>query len=254
MKKWIVSKGYEGLADRLQSLSYCIDLAIKHNRDLYVDWNDSHWVEGFYKYFKIRGFTQTKPRGSCYPEFWNDALGKPAGNWCYQAKDLIDFNLDNAVGDEQVWVHPSIGFRKWNFNTLADRLEIVADVGNIEKVKKIVHLRGTDRPADMNRLKSLAKEHPDAVVVSDDAKLVFEWMSINPDVRVITQNLFTGTQGGHTLKAKNKHELNLEAIRDFMIIANAQEAYGLNEESLFFKMARVYGACQKSPKDGDCLA
>lgn len=243
--KWMVSKGYEGFADRLQTLSYCIDIAIKHNRNLYVDWNDEFWVEGFYKYFRVRGFTQAKPKGNCYPAFWDGALDKPAGAWCYQARDLVNFNLDDAVGDEQVWVHPCIIYRKWNFVTLASRLELVADI-KVRHVDKIVHLRGTDRPADMDKLKALAHEHPDAFVVSDDAELVFEWMLINPDALILTENLFTGSKGAHMVKVKNKHEINLEVIRDFMTIANAKEAYALNEESLFFKMARIYGGCQKS--------
>ena len=54
----LVLKGWEGLADRLQSLSHCMNYCIKYNAAICVDWRDYMWGQGtrdFSDYFKIVG-------------------------------------------------------------------------------------------------------------------------------------------------------------------------------------------------------
>jgi hypothetical protein len=251
MDKWIIHKGYEGFADRLQSLSYCVDIAVKHNRRLYVDWTDECWVEGFYRYFSIDGFDNRLPEGKCYPEFWNGALAKPMGRWAYRVEDLVEFDLNKADGDVGVWVHPNIGFRAWNFGTLAKRLKINLSL-ELEKMldvtpQKVVHLRGTDKGHDLDRFEMLLREHGDAALVSDDLRLVDRWKERYPNALILTDVLSEDGQPSHFVgvNGKTRHEVNLRVIADFMTLAFAHEAHALIEDSLFFKMARVYGGCYR---------
>ena len=249
MKKWVVAKGWEGFGDRLQCLSYCIDIAIKHNRELSVDWTDSIWKEGFYRYFEIEGLPNSKPKGDCYPEFWDGFLKKAGGEWLYNVKDAINFELKDANGEKAIWVHPCIGGRAWNFYTLAKRLKIVCmpELKHMIKqdCKKVVHLRGTDREPDYDKFKELATAHPDAAVVSDDLMLANLWLAINPAAEILTDTLLDTKLAGHKRTDTDKHQMNLRLIADFITLAFATEAYALNEESEFFKMARLYGSCSK---------
>jgi len=249
--KLIVSKGWEGFADRLQCLSYCIDMAVKYNRGLCVDWSDTLWTEGFYRYFSIAGLEESKPNitHSIYPEFWTNAVNKSNGDWIYRIKDYVGFDIAAADGDTQVWVHAGVGFRAWSMTTLAKRLKIecLAELGEIKVYPSLVHLRGTDRPADLDKLQALAEQHPQAVVVSDDVTCVQKWLEINPQAQVLTETLSTDGRGLHQvgLHGWTRHQLNLRAISDFLTISRAEQAYALNEESLFFTMARIYGSSVK---------
>ena len=249
--KWVVHKGYEGFADRLQSLSYCINLAVKYNRRLYVDWTDECWVKGFYRYFSIDEFDFEIPYGDAYPQFWDQALLKPMGGWAYRIQDLVEFDIKKADGDVPVWVHPNIGYREWDFGLLAKRLKMKRSL-ELEKMlnvrpQKVVHLRGTDKEHDSERFQMLLREHGDAAVLSDDRRLVDRWLERHPDAVVLTDILSEDGQATHFVgvKGKTRHEVNLRVIADFMTLAFAPEAYALVEESLFFKMARVYGGCYK---------
>lgn len=249
MNKVIVSKGWEGFADRLQCLSYCIDLAVKYNRHLYVDWNDAMWQTGFYGYFDILGVKKCEIKGAAYPEFWTQALEKPNDDWIYRIKDYVEFNIEYADGDTPVWVHSGTGTRTWNMATLAKRLQIKCSdqLPEIKIFPRVVHLRGTDRTPDFEKLKQMATQYPDAAVLSDDARCVQEWLEINPKAQVLTDTLSKDGKGMHQtgLDGWTRHELNLRVIADFLTLAFAKEAHALNEESLFFQMARIYGTFVK---------
>ena len=249
MSKVIVSKGWEGFADRLQCLSYCIDVAVKYNRHLYVDWYDTMWQTGFYTYFDVRGVLRGEPEGTAYPEFWNDALEKPNGDWVYRIKDYVEFQIEDADGDTSVWVHSGVGPRTWSMVTLAKRLQIKC-LGDISQIPlpRVVHLRGTDRTPDFKKLRQMAEQYPDAAVLSDDAKCVKEWLTINPEAHVITESLSRNGKAIHQegLEGWTRHQLNLQVISDFVTLALAKEAHALNDESLFFQMARVYGTFLKN--------
>jgi hypothetical protein len=249
--KWIIHKGYEGFADRLTSLSYCLDIAVKYNRRLYVDWADDCWVEGFYRYFSVDGFDDALPEGECYPEFWTGALAKPNGNWAYRVQDLVEFDLKKADGDVAVWVHPNMWYREWNFGSLAKRLKMKRSL-ELEKMlnvkpQKVVHLRGTDKEHEPARFEMLLREHGDAAVLSDDRRLVDRWLERHPEAVVLTDILSDDDRGAHKVgvKGRTRHEVNLRVIADFMTLAFAPEAVALIEDSYFFKYARVYGGCYK---------
>jgi hypothetical protein len=111
--------------------------------------------------------------------------------------------------------------------------------------KKVVHLRGTDREPDYDKFKELATAHPDAAVVSDDLMLVNLWLAINPAAEILTDTLLDTKLAGHKRTDTDKHKMNLRLIADFITLAFAEEAYVLNDQSEFFKMARLYGSCFK---------
>jgi len=56
--KYLIIKGAAGLANRLYTLSYCLEFAKKHNLYLIVDWRDWEWSDnkeiGFDTYFDIK--------------------------------------------------------------------------------------------------------------------------------------------------------------------------------------------------------
>lgn len=249
--KWVVHKGYEGFGDRLQSLSYCVNMAVKYNRRLYVDWTDDCWEEGFYRYFSIDGFDEELPQGKAYPEFWTGALAKPIGRWAYRVQDLLEFDIKKADGDVPVWVHPNMWYREWDFCTLAKRLKMkcLSQLEGMLNVnpQKVVHLRGTDKEFPASRFEMLMRDHGDAAVLSDDRRLVELWKARYSDAVVLTDMLSEDGRPTHFVGAKGKtrHEVNLRVIADFMTLAFAPEAVALIEDSLFFQMARTYGGCYK---------
>jgi acyl-CoA thioesterase len=113
----------------------------------------------------------------------------------------------------------------------------------------VVHLRGTDRTASDERFEELVAKVPRAAVVSDDDELVRRWMQRCPESVVVTKRFASVKMGGHRLNESQlpagltKHQMNLDLIADFMTLACAKEAHGLIEESLFFRMAVLFGKC-----------
>jgi hypothetical protein len=106
--------------------------------------------------------------------------------------------------------------------------------------KPVVHLRGTDRnftDSDWARLRQLART---AYVVSDDKVLIDRWKSESPD-SIFISNPVQGVT--HFSTDVDKHSMNIQLLREFFIIASASEAYPLNNDSLYFKMARMIGTC-----------
>jgi hypothetical protein len=93
----------------------------------------------------------------------------------------------------------------------------------------------------------LLREHGDAAVLSDDQRLVDQWLKTHKDAWILTDILTNDDRGAHKtgVKGKTRHEVNLRVIADFMTLAFAPEAYALIEDSYFFKYARIYGGCYK---------
>lgn len=253
--KFIISKGFEGFCDRLQCLSDCLFLSIKYNRVLLVDWNDRIWREGFYRYFWFEDLEEPSAvHGEIWPRWWKEALAKPAGDWIYKLRDELTFDIEKADPYADVWVHPGIGIRTYNFGILARHWRLTDECK--EHVQEhlagvpdlpVVHLRGTDRQFSEERFEELAGLVPKAAVVSDDEGLVDRWMKRCPESVVVTKRFLSDKMGGHRVPdlpdGLTKHQMNLDLIADFMTLACAKEAHGLNEESLFCKMAVLYGKC-----------
>jgi len=245
--KIIVSKGWEGFADRLQCLSYCVLIAKRFNRLIYVDWNDTIWDEGFQKYFYFTDLPQVvklskipkQKMADVYPAWWRHKLVLPANEWVYDIKDQLEFKPAEGTHFEDIWVHSGIGYREWNVAELCKHLRLQDEVKDqIPLVKfdlPLVHLRGMDREFKEYHWEALRKKAPVAAVISDDATLVERWMKESPDSMLISKPV-----KGYTHKTlASKHKSNIALLTEFMALAEAKEAYALNEESLFFKMARI---------------
>jgi len=251
-RKYIVSKGWEGFGDRLQCLSYCINSALRYNRSIYVDWTDTVWGEGFYRYFHfvdlpfVESDKDIPVSSSVYPEFWKNKLMLPANSWVYDMREALAFEPQKSLHYEDVWVHPGIGYREYDFYQLPKNLRLNADVAEeirsrlVEFDLPIVHLRGTDRAVSEEKWAELREKAPVAWVLSEDKALIDRWMQESPESKV-----FSSAKEGvtHFSTDVDKHEMNLAVLTDFFTIASAKDAYALNDGSLFFSMARKFGGC-----------
>ena len=251
--KYLITKGWEGFSDRLQCLSYAVTCSLRYNRTLYVDWTDDIWGNSFYDYFYFEGLPYIDdyrkiPKGSSvYPHFWNHKLMLPANVWVYDIKDQLVFDISKCNDFSDVWVQPGIGYREYNIPLLLKHLRIRPDIVDSVYTEPItdlpvVHLRGTDRSftdEDWARCRQLA---PTAYVLSDDTKLIDRWKSESPDSIIISKPMADVT---HFSTNVDKHQYNLDLLREFYILASAGEAYALNEKSLYFNMSRTMGSCSQ---------
>lgn len=258
--KYIIQKGWQGFGDRLQCLSYCVSIAKTYNRILYVDWRDRIWThddKDFHSYFYFTGLNYIEKFESVqgktvHPEFWDGILHKNSDDWAHGIRQWTELGLDHFP-DHDIWVHNSIGFRRWDFGVLAKHLRLVPEIAkavamlmkDFEPNEPVVHLRGTDKQFSEERWKELRGLAPVAQIVSDDARLVNRWMEESPTSRLLSDTLVSGGGGGHLMSAKDigdmtKHRMNIRLLADFLIIGSAKQAYGLVTDSCFFEMARSF--------------
>jgi hypothetical protein len=244
--RYMISKGWEGFADRMQCLSYCLSTAKLFNRTLYVDWTDTIWRDGFYKYFhwvdlpNVSQVAVIDEELAVYPHFWKHKLILPANEWVYDIKEELVFEPKTGRHYEGVWVHPGIGYREYDMPELCSHLRLNR---NIKKAIvptdpdiPLVHLRGNDRSFTEEQWETLREKAPIALVVSDDAKLVQRWLKESP-LSVVLSQPKEGMY--HKTITPSKHDMNMAILRDFIAVSKAKEAYALNDESIFFKMARI---------------
>jgi hypothetical protein len=255
MQKYIVSKGWEGFGDRIQCLSNCIVFSLRFNRILFVDWTDTIWKEGFYRYFHFdniaftKDITEITETKTVHPEFWKHKLMLPANKWMYAMKEQLVIDPSKTYNFEDVWVHPGIGYREFDMGRLARYMRINPEIASLIYTEPIndpvVHLRGTDRKFKEEDWQELRKQAPIAHVLSDDASLIKRWLSESPESTVISNPKENIT---HFTIDVNKHEMNLALLKEFFILASAPVAFALNKESVFFRMARILGKCEDYPK------
>ena len=254
MTKYLISKGWEGFGDRIQCLSNCIVLALRYNRTLYVDWTDTIWNEGFYKYFhfnnvpSVNSLKRILHFSEVYPKYWKHKLMLPGNLWMYDIKDELVFDPSKGYNFEDVWVHCGIGYREFNMILLAKHLRVNKDIVPLVYSEPItdmpvVHLRGTDRTFTDQDWDNLLEKAPKAMVLSDDTTLIARWMKDSPDSIVISNPLLNTNHYSVNSKKVNKHHMNLALLKEFFILASATTAYALNSDSQYFAMARMLGAC-----------
>ena len=267
MNLYLVSKGWEGFCDRLQCLSHCVGIALQSQRVLYVDWEDRIWSHGhggFFRYFCLVDLCYVSRAEDIpkelpvFPPFWTRGLGLPADEWIHKVQDEVVFDLQKVGANEPVWVHPGVGFRAYDFHQLPQHLRLSAEAASeilplldqVVDALPVVHLRGTDRPMSEERWAALRQSAPVANVISDDRVLAQRWMRESPQSVLLSNTLVEEKNAGHKLDAKtlshyglSKHAMNIRLLADFLILARASEAYALNEHSVFFSMARLFGAC-----------
>lgn len=271
MNRYLISKGWEGFCDRLQCLSHCVTWALLYNRILYVDWNDRIWSHGnggFYRYFQlvdlphVTSVDEIPDKLEVFPRFWTRALGMPADEWMHKIKDDLVFDPAQGRHYEPVWVHPGVGFRAYDFVQLPKHLRLTPEVSadlhallaNVPAHLPVVHLRGTDRPMSEDRWQVLREAAPAACVVSDDASLARRWLDESPQSVLLSDTLAEGQSAGHKLDLQSlqqlgldKHRMNIRLLADFVVLAAAKEAHALSDQSVFFTMARLFGACGGVP-------
>lgn len=247
MLKYLVAKGWEGFGDRLECLSYAILSAKRFNRVLYVDWTDTIWKEGFYRYFHFVDLAHTDRLSdidealTVWPTFWQHKLMLPANEWVQDQpwKNDNDFKPLEGKHWEDVWVQVANGFREWDMADLSSHLRlnenIIKEIGPIPNDLPVVHLRGTDRTFDEANWDRLREKAPIARVISDDATLVKRWLYQSP--KSIDQS--SPKEGYNHKSIGRKHNANISLLRDFLTLSDANEAYAINEDSVFFKQARM---------------
>jgi len=258
-KKYLVTKGWEGFCDRLQALSWAVDLSMKFNRILYVDWTDRVWSregETFYTYFKFKDLEyidspkRLPKNAAVWPKFWTKILNNPLDEYIYAIKDQVDLDLD-GYHFEDIWVHSGIGHRRWNFQTLAEKLrfndqtrdQILEMCRDIDVSRPVIHLRGTDRMSGVKVQRweeLLAIQSP--YIISDDANLAQDYLTANPSAELVSKTLMKASDGGHRTDdiPYKKHAMNMDLLKDFWLLSRADKAYGLVEESLYWRMARMF--------------
>lgn len=265
--RYLISKGWEGFCDRLQCLSHCVTWSLRYNRILYVDWRDRIWTHDksdFYRYFSLVDLPYITSAESIsanldiFPSFWKGGAGLIADEWVYRLKDQLTFDPQEGRHFEPIWVHAGIGFRAYDFTILPRHLRFSDEVRSALKPLinqddsslPIVHLRGTDREVDESRWEALRHDAPVARVISDDAMLAQRWMAESPDSILLSNTLVGGKVAGHKLPARelktkgwDKHAMNIRLLADFVLLAEADEAFALNDKSVFFTMARLFGKC-----------
>jgi len=244
--RYMISKGWEGFADRLQCLSYCVATAKLYNRILYVDWTDTIWKDGFYRYFHlvdlphVTQVTDIDETLTVYPSFWKHKLMLPANEWAHDIKEQLKFEPTVGKHYERVWVHSGVSFRAYNMPELSMHLRLNSDIAEaIEPTDfdiPVVHLRGNDRSFTEEQWKELREKAPTAMVVSDDIKLVERWLKESPSSTVLS---YPKEGVYHKTITPTKHDMNMAVLRDFIAISKAKEAYALNDKSIFLKMARI---------------
>jgi hypothetical protein len=266
--RYLVTKGWEGFCDRLQCLSHAVNWALRYNRILFVDWTDRIWSHDgrdFYSYFDlvdlpyVTSAMQIPPELTVHPPFWRRGLGLPADEWVHKLKPELALDPTTGRHFEPVWVHTGIGLRSYDFGELPKHLrltpqvasEVAALLENMPEDMPVVHLRGTDREVSEERWQELRAAVPVACVISDDAALVRRWREESPESIIASDTLVEGKAAGHKLNAQalgevglEKHRMNIRLLADFVLLARAKEAHGLNEKSVFFSMARLFGACK----------
>jgi hypothetical protein len=272
----LVLKGWEGLADRLQSLSHCMNYCIKFNAAICVDWRDYMWGQGkrnFSDYFQIVGIPVVSletvlkriEEGAKVnpPAYTLSHLEAPPAEIIHFSEfaSKIDNNCLKQEGD--IIVHNSKGTRMWHLSNLIQNLRIAEEIrpSIISKLSRLylpytsIHLRGTDRKTDStlkfvfdnyDQLPPHAKAR--SYIISDMRSLTEEWLALHPESHIIDETapvlkIPPGKQGTHMLLEEvlefygiTKHELNINTITDFLVIAFASWGVG-HGESTFTRLA-----------------
>lgn len=113
MRKVIIQKAVAGLGNRMQALGACLDLASEHDAQLFIDWRDLSWREGYDSCFVVEG---AEPFTG--PEQVNGATVWPG------------FYTPDMLRDFKRWDGPLTGDPRKEPQTLSD--DIVAWLGGYD--------------------------------------------------------------------------------------------------------------------------
>ena len=220
MKQVVVVKGCEGFADRLQSLSHCLQYCLQNNAAICVDWRDDLWgqqTRDFADYFEVvdvsyltlndvADMIKNNTSTTIFPAKWtlNDILAPP--NKLTQLESYR-FTFENTYAlkeDVDIIVCNCKGTRMYHVDNLVCNLRlqkdiadiIIARLSNVTLPFTAVHLRGTDRLKESVFIEAAIKKY-DALpeyarlrtyVFSDMIEVVKAWKEKYPETNVLFDN------------------------------------------------------------------
>ena len=170
-KQFVIFKGYEGFADRLQCLLNIINYCIKTDRILVIDWKDKLWdtENGFDYYFYLENIKYMKYEDfkifysknehlSIYPNTWKNKLFHHPNHKIYKKKNkLLTYNIIDTDLKFDIIVYCGVGIRYLYYDLFKHfrmHQHILNKIYNHNFYKEIIlkkqiyvciHLRGSDK-------------------------------------------------------------------------------------------------------------
>jgi hypothetical protein len=265
--KYLLVKAWLGFGDRLESLKMCVNYALKYNLAILVDWSDSifsHSEESFYKYFNLKmpTFKIEDLEGSVYPSYWKDKLNKTLTEKDLQNPEINIGYLDKEF-KEDIIVFCCVGNRmiysNSKFFSNVFRLihpEIIREVRQRQQTYNLsqkigVHLRGTDRTTQINKLDRFrgirlrmyslgALAGQQFIALTDDTDFERMWKA-NFNFPLLTKIIPGGTQGNHHISSDklnvSKNDLNVDMLIDFFTLASCKDILSTCKDSRFAQEA-----------------
>ena len=233
-------KGYLGFGDRLESLKMCVNYAIHHNLQIYVDWRDPIWTHGsetFYTYFNLvnmpvlNSLDDIPADATYYPSYWNhDNIKNPCSEELLQKKNELKIDLGilgpSTLINADVIVHCSVSSRTiyQDSSFFANVFRVINPdilVGIKSRLSKAplsncvgIHARGTDRAKrDVRKehsiqfmvLNAMSFSSKPMIVVGDDAYSIELWKRYYPNTVVFTTLAQSNTTNkGNHLASKDE--------------------------------------------------
>ena len=252
--KYLIVKGYLGFGDRLESLKMCIEYAIRHNLQIYVDWRDSIWSHGdesFYTYFKLvnmpvlESLYDIPANATVFPEFWKDKLHDPLTEDIIknQKETGINIGILREVYDSDVVVYSCIGRRQLfiNSNFFGEVFRVI-DPRILKEVseRKLkydlrsaigIHIRGTDRVRSQHMREQSIQytavrtfmnggfSGKPLIAVSDDAHSLEIWRRFYPHTQLVTNITLnhTHSKGIHNITKDDDSSCNKDMLNVDML-------------------------------------
>lgn len=271
----MIVKGAMGFGDRLQSLKMCVKYAIKYNLQIYVDWTDSIWShsgETFYTYFKLvnmpvlNSIDDIPADATVFPAIWKEKLKEPVSVELQTTNPEVTIGfLQDQVYDADVIVYSCDGYRYvyGDSSFFADVFRVI-DHRIINKVRQRqqahnlsnvlgVHLRGTDRMANLDKgkrmdgvnIRLVAKgilNSTKCIAVSDDPYFCQVWNARYSFPLLTEVGNLGGNEGVHKKAAGtfsvSKDALNVSTLVDFFTLASCREVLSTSNDSRFAQEAQ----------------
>ena len=272
--QYVVMKAYEGLGDRLEVLSHCIEYCKIHNASLCVDWRDPVWLLGYSDFFEIVGISlvsleeigvRIDSGATISPPAWTkDQIMNPLTTDLLKEQYIglfMNGNL-NVKTEGDILVTNGRGIRIYKSSIILEHV-IFKQTCPIKKPYQVVHLRGTDRFKEGSQYEIFKRfmtlhSRSNVYLISDSKDLVDKWTAWYPAIKLVRSSpsalkLPTQTKkGSHMFSESELEEVGLtkrdileETILDFIILMNAEESVGLHE-SYFHRIARSLNTQMKN--------
>ena len=266
--KYLLVKAWLGFGDRLQGLKMCVKYAQESGRAILIDWSDSIWChseESFYTYFDLKMPTfkleDLNSSMSVYPEYWKEKLDQTLTQEILNTG--IDYGQLDKAYNQDIVVYCCAGYRLvYNDSRFFTNVFKVIHPEILRKVhqrrqqynlsNKIgVHLRGTDRATQINKLNRFRGiklrmtglgllSGQEFIAVSDDQEFSSMWKS-NFKFPLLTEIIPGGTQGNHQISSESlnisKNNLNIDMLIDFFTLASCKSVLSTSKDSRFAQEA-----------------